>query len=125
MTAEQWNFDNQGEEPKTPFITSRLSGAEGPVVAVSDYQRAVQDQIRPYVKHTWRSLGTDGFGFADTRAGARRYFQVDAESIVVATLDALAKDGKYRSDAAREAYEKYGIDDPTRVHGVEQEGAGA
>ena len=48
--------------------------------------RAVQDQIAPWVRHTWCSLGTDGFGFADTRAAARRYFLVDAESIVVATL---------------------------------------
>ncbi|GAB3702531.1 pyruvate dehydrogenase (acetyl-transferring), homodimeric type [Mariniluteicoccus flavus] len=125
LHVEDDNFLHPEAENKVPFITQRLEGAEGPVIAVSDYQRAVQDQIRPYVKQTWRSLGTDGFGFADTRAAARRFFRTDAESIVVATLDALARDGKYRKDAPAEAFAKYRIDDPTAVANVKQEGAGA
>ncbi|GAB3623806.1 pyruvate dehydrogenase (acetyl-transferring), homodimeric type [Mariniluteicoccus endophyticus] len=125
MHVEDDNFNHPEAENKTPYITSRLESAEGPVVAVSDYQRAVMDQIRPYVPNTWRSLGTDGFGFADTRAAARRFFHTDAESIVVATLDALARDGKYRKEAPAEAFKKYQVDDPTAVAGVKQEGAGA
>jgi pyruvate dehydrogenase E1 component len=85
----------------------------------------VQDQISPWVQHTWCSLGTDGFGFADTRAAARRYFQVDAQAIVVATLQTLAREGKYDRHAAGEAYRKYELGDPTAVAGVAQEGAGA
>ncbi|WP_425309634.1 pyruvate dehydrogenase (acetyl-transferring), homodimeric type [Ammonicoccus fulvus] len=125
MGVESRNFRHPNEPNKVPYVTQALEGADGPVIAVSDYQRAVQDQIRPYVHHVWRSLGTDGFGFSDTRAGARRFFQVDAESIVVSTLDALARDGKYRAEAPAEAYRRYQLDDPSAVAHVRQEGAGA
>ena len=66
----------------------------GPVVAVSDWMRAVPEQIRPWVPNTYVTLGTDGFGFSDTRPAARRYFNTDAESVVVAVLEALARDGE-------------------------------
>lgn len=125
MAVEDRNFRHPMEPNKLPYVTRVLENAEGPVVAVSDYQRAVPDQIRPYVKHVWRSLGTDGFGFSDTRAAARRFFMVDAESIVVQTLDALARDGKYRAEAPGEAFRRYRIDDPQAVAHIEQEGAGA
>ena len=96
------------------------------MVAVSDYMRAVQDQIAPWVRHTWCSLGTDGFGFADTRAAARRYFQVDAESIVVATLE-IAGQGRSRTTRALPPRPSIvtRLGDPTAVAGVAQEGAGA
>ena len=73
----------------------------------------------------WSSLGTDGFGLADTRAAARRHFLVDAESIVVATLQSLAREGAVDASAAREAFDRYQLGDPTAVAGVTQEGAGA
>jgi pyruvate dehydrogenase E1 component len=95
------------------------------VVAVSDYMRAVQDQISRWVPNDYTSLGTDGWGLADTRAAARRNFQVDAESIVVATLAALAKSGDVKPELVAKALEKYQIDDPTAVAHVQQEGAGA
>lgn len=125
MRVEDRNFRHPMEPNKTPYVTEKLASAQGPVIAVSDYQRAVPDQIRPYVNHVWRSLGTDGFGFSDTRAAARRYFMVDAESIVVSALDALARDGKYRPEAPAEAFRRYKIDDPQAVRHVKQEGAGA
>ena len=58
-----------------------LAGTAGPVVAVSDWMRAVPEQIRPWVPNTYVTLGTDGFGFSDTRPAARRYFNTDAESV--------------------------------------------
>ncbi|MVA77462.1 pyruvate dehydrogenase (acetyl-transferring), homodimeric type [Auraticoccus sp. F435] len=125
LAVESWNFDHPGEEPRTPWVTAKLAGAEGPLVAVSDYMRAVPDQIQQFVDAPWHSLGTDGFGFADTRAAARRFFQVDAQSIVVATLAALEKQGAYRAGAAAEAYERFALGDPTATYGVTQEGAGA
>ncbi|MDO5681648.1 MAG: pyruvate dehydrogenase (acetyl-transferring), homodimeric type, partial [Propionibacteriaceae bacterium] len=125
MAVEERNFRHPMEPNKTPYVTELLADAKGPVIAVSDYQRAVQDQVRPYVKHEWRSLGTDGFGFSDTRAAARRFFMVDAESIVVSTLDALARQGNYRAEAPAEAFRRYKIDDPQAVGHVQQEGAGA
>ena len=125
VETEHWNLTHPDEERRQAHVTQMLSGAPGPVVAVSDYMRAVQDQIAPWVQHTWCSLGTDGFGFADTRAAARRFFLVDAESIVVATLQSLARDGLYDAGAASQAFEKYSLGDPTAVAGVAQEGAGA
>ncbi|WP_114561221.1 pyruvate dehydrogenase (acetyl-transferring), homodimeric type [Desertihabitans aurantiacus] len=125
LEVDHWNFNHPGEEKRTPWVTSKLRGAEGPLVAVSDYMRAVPDQIQQYVEAPWYSLGTDGFGFADTRAAARRFFQTDAESIVVATLAALEKEGKYREGAAAEAFATYDLGDPTSAYGITQEGAGA
>ena len=87
--------------------------------------RAVPDQISQWVPSDWHSLGTDGFGFADTRAAARRHFRVDAESIVVGALEALAKRGEVDWSRAKDAISQYRIDDPTAVRGVKQEGAGA
>jgi pyruvate dehydrogenase E1 component len=123
--VEHWNLTHPGQERRSPYVTTALDGTPGPVIAVSDYMRAVQDQIAPWVRHTWCSLGTDGFGFADTRAAARRFFLVDAESIVVATLQSLARDGLFDRNAPAEAFDRYSLGDPTAVAGVAQEGAGA
>jgi pyruvate dehydrogenase E1 component len=95
----------------TPFITTALADAAGPVVAVSDWMRAVPEQIRPWVPGTYITLGTDGFGFSDTRPAARRYFNTDAESVVVGVLEGLARDGNIDESVAVEAARKYKIDD--------------
>jgi pyruvate dehydrogenase E1 component len=95
----------------TPYITKVLADAAGPVVAVSDWMRAVPEQIRPWVPGTYITLGTDGFGFSDTRPAARRYFNTDAESIVVAVLEGLARDGNIDQSVAVDAANKYQIDD--------------
>jgi pyruvate dehydrogenase E1 component len=125
IAVEQHNLLHPDEDERVPFITQQLKDSKGPVIAVSDYMRAVQDQISRWVPNDFTSLGTDGWGLADTRAAARRHFQVDAESIVVATLEALAKRGDVKREVAAEAAKKYRIDDPTAVAGVKQEGAGA
>ncbi|MGZ8801182.1 MAG: transketolase-like TK C-terminal-containing protein, partial [Mycobacterium sp.] len=95
----------------TPHVTKALAEAPGPVVAVSDWMRAVPEQIRPWVPGTYVTLGTDGFGFSDTRPAARRYFNTDTESIVVAVLEGLARDGNIDISVAVEAANKYQIDD--------------
>jgi len=95
----------------TPFVTEVLGKTAGPVVAVSDWMRAVPEQIRPWVPNTYLTLGTDGFGFSDTRPAARRYFNTDAESIVVAVLEALARDGEIDPSVAVAAAREYRIDD--------------
>ncbi|TKK80515.1 pyruvate dehydrogenase (acetyl-transferring), homodimeric type [Kribbella jiaozuonensis] len=125
VAAEQHNLLHPEEPEQVPFVTEQLKDTKGPVVAVSDFMRAVQDQISRWVPNDYTSLGTDGFGLADTRAAARRHFQVDAESIVVATLEILAKRGDVKPEVAAEAARKFRIDDPTAVAGVKQEGAGA
>lgn len=102
-------------EPATPqqrpYLTEVLADVPGPFVAVSDYMRGVQEQIRGYVPGTYLTLGTDGFGFSDTRTAARRFFNVDADSIVVGVLVALARDGHLPMTVAQEAADKYQITD--------------
>jgi pyruvate dehydrogenase E1 component len=124
LRADSWNLLHP-DQARTPYITDRLSGTDGPALAVSDYMRAVPDQISQWVPNDWHSLGADGFGFADTRAAARRFFKIDAESMVVGALEALSKRGEYDMGRAMEAATKYRIDDPTAVRNVKQEGAGA
>lgn len=94
-----------------PYVTQALADAAGPVVAVSDWMRAVPEQIRPWVPGNYVTLGTDGFGFSDTRPAARRYFNTDAESVVVAVLAALGRDGVIDSSVAVTAATQYQIDD--------------
>jgi pyruvate dehydrogenase E1 component len=125
VACEQWNLLHPDEAPRTPYVTTKLAGADGPFVAVSDFMCAVQNQIARWVPGDYHTLGTDGFGFADTRPAARRYFHVDAESIVVMTLQALADRGEIDKDIPAKAFERYRIDDPTAVAGVMQEGADA
>ncbi|MFC5177250.1 pyruvate dehydrogenase (acetyl-transferring), homodimeric type [Nocardioides taihuensis] len=125
VSAEQWNLNHPGESARTSYVADKLEGTPGPVVAVSDYMCAVPLQIARWVPADYRVLGTDGFGFADTRPAARRYFQVDAQSVVVQALAALADAGEIPREKVTEAFAKYRIDDPTAVADVKQEGGDA
>ncbi|MGY2065791.1 pyruvate dehydrogenase (acetyl-transferring), homodimeric type [Blastococcus sp. SYSU DS0619] len=107
----EWNLLHPEEEPRTPYVTQRLQETTGPVVAVSDWMRAVPDLIAPYVPGGMSTLGTDGFGLSDTRPALRRHFHVDAESIVVRTLASLADEGHVDRATVREAVEKYQVRD--------------
>jgi pyruvate dehydrogenase E1 component len=113
VEAEEHNLLNPGDQPRRPYITQKLDGAEGPVVAVSDFMRAVPDLISRWVPNDYTSLGTDGFGMSDTRHALRRHFHVDAESVAVATLRQLAARGKVPAHVPAEAAKKYAIDDVT------------
>jgi pyruvate dehydrogenase E1 component len=125
VETEQWNLNHPDEERRYPFVTRSLHGAPGPVVAVSDYMRAVPLQINRWVPADYHVLGTDGFGLADTRPAVRRYFHVDAESVVVQALQALAQRGEVKTETVQEAFDTYRIDDPTAVGDVPQEGGDA
>ncbi|MCK0437887.1 pyruvate dehydrogenase (acetyl-transferring), homodimeric type [Gordonia alkaliphila] len=96
---------------RQPFVTGLLEQSSGPFIAASDYMRGVPEQIRAYVPGTYLTLGTDGFGFSDTRSAARRVFNVDAASIAVAVLVGLARDGKIDRSVAADAAVKYQITD--------------
>ncbi|MPY97787.1 MAG: pyruvate dehydrogenase (acetyl-transferring), homodimeric type [Actinophytocola sp.] len=111
VAVDRENLLHPDDEPRVPFVTEKLLDTEGPIVAVSDWMRAVPDQIRPWVPGDMVSLGTDGFGFSDTRPAARRYFLVDAESIVVGTLAALARKGKVEQSVVSQAARTYRLDD--------------
>jgi pyruvate dehydrogenase E1 component len=124
LETDRYNLLNPMAEPKTPHVTAALADSDGPVIAVSDWMRAVQEQIREWVPGDFAALGTDGWGMSDTRGALRRHFLVDAESIVVRTLMSLAKQGKAsRADVAR-AIEMYNLTDPSAADAGSTEGSG-
>ncbi|KQB86844.1 pyruvate dehydrogenase (acetyl-transferring), homodimeric type [Corynebacterium lowii] len=104
-----------GKELPEPFATTQLKKAAGPYVAVSDYASDLQEQIRAYVPGEYIVLGADGFGFSDTRPAARRHFNIDAESVAVAVLIGLAREGKIDMQVAADAAERFHLDDPTKA----------
>ena len=102
LRCDEAAFLHPEAEAPVPWVTQQLSGRPGPVVAVSDYMRAVQDQIRQWVPGRFASLGADGFGFSDTRPAARRFFHIDGPSMAVRALQSLAEGGEVdRSVRAR------------------------
>jgi pyruvate dehydrogenase E1 component len=123
LAVDRHNLLNPSAK-KSAYLTDRLKDAQGPVIAVSDYMRTVQDQIAPWVPQQFASLGTDGFGLSDTRGALRRHFKVDAESIVVATLAQLAKAGDVKESVVQEALNKYRLDDISAADPGNTEGSG-
>ena len=99
-----------GADTTRPFVTRALRSAPGPVIAATDYVRGVPELIRAFVPGRYSTLGTDGFGRSDTRAALRAFFEVDAPSIAIAALQALAADGAIESSKVAEAVVKYGRD---------------
>jgi pyruvate dehydrogenase E1 component len=123
LATDRHNLLNP-DDKRTAFVTKKLKGTEGPVIAVSDFMRAVQEQIAPWVPQKFYALGTDGFGLSDTRGALRRHFKVDAQSIVVAALSQLADAGEVKSKVVREALDKYRIDDISAAEAGNTEGSG-
>ncbi|MDJ0335312.1 pyruvate dehydrogenase (acetyl-transferring), homodimeric type [Salinibacterium sp. G-O1] len=113
LAAEEHNFLNPDAEERVPYVTQKLSGSDGPFIAVTDFMHAVPDQIRQFVPGDFATLGADDFGFSDTRAAARRYFKIDSPSVVVRTLQSLAKRGLVDRSLPAQAIEKYKLLDVT------------
>jgi pyruvate dehydrogenase E1 component len=110
LACEEWNMLHPDDEDRVPYVTRALAGRPDPVVAVSDWLRAVPDQIARWVPASFTSLGTDGWGFSDTRPAARRFFHVDAESITVAVLSQLARLGEVKPEVVGQAIARYRLD---------------
>ena len=109
LEAERWNGLNPTEPQRKSFVEERLGDSAEPVVAATDYLRALPDQIRPFVRGRFRSLGTDGFGRSDTRERLRYFFEVNRSFVAVAALKALSDDGHLAPAVVQAAIEKYGI----------------
>lgn len=114
LRTKRWNMLHPSAAPKKSYIESVLQDEQGPFVAVSDYMKIVPDQIAPWVPGGLTSLGTDGFGRSDTRPNLRRFFEVDAEITVVATLYALYQKGSLPAQTVEQAIKKLAID-PEKV----------
>ncbi len=110
LAAERWNRLHPTEEPRVPYVTEVLKDQQGPVVASSDYMKAVSEQITRWVPGGVHALGTDGFGRSDTRPVLRRHFEIDAESIVIESLYQLSNEGKLDGDDVGKAIEQLDID---------------
>ena len=110
MEVERKNLLNPSDKPNKSYVETCLHRQEGTIIAASDYVRSYSDQIRPFVKKPFYSLGTDGFGRSDTREKLRNFFEVDKKHIVVYTLSALAKEQLLESKQAEKAIKKYKID---------------
>jgi pyruvate dehydrogenase E1 component len=94
LLARRWNMFHPTEPPRKSYLETTLAQEKGPFIAVSDNMKIVADQIAPWVPGGLTTLGTDGFGRSDIRPRLRRFFEVDAECTVIATLYALAQRGE-------------------------------
>ena len=107
--CERWNMLHPGETPRLPFVTQCLKDAPGVFVAASDYMKVLPESIAQWVPRPLVALGTDGFGRSEGRASLRDFFEVDAKHIVLATLNALARDKQIQPEVLRKAITDLGI----------------
>ena len=108
--AARWNLLHPLDEPRLSHVEQKLGGTTGPVIAATDYVKLFAEQIRPFVKRTYITLGTDGFGRSDTREALRHHFEVDRHWVTLAALKALADDGQIDRDKVAAALLKYNLD---------------
>ncbi len=110
MEAGRWNALHPTEPPRDSYVEKCLKGTEGPYIAVSDYVRLIPEMIAPWVPDELITLGTDGFGRSESRQALRRFFEIDAESIIIASLGSLAKQNKIEKKEIQQAIGDLGID---------------
>jgi pyruvate dehydrogenase E1 component len=110
LSVERWNRLHPAEPQKQPHILKALEGAQGPIIAATDYMKAVPDQLAPWLADRLVTLGTDGFGRSDNRQHLRRHFEVNAESIAVSALSRLARESKFDAQRAQNAFAELGVD---------------
>jgi pyruvate dehydrogenase E1 component len=119
LNVERWNRLHPDQPARTPHIVQALSGAQGPIVAATDYMKVVADQVAPWLPGRMETLGTDGFGRSENREHLRRHFEINAESIAAAALSHLARDGQFDAGKAAAAFAELGLDteksDPARA----------
>ncbi|MCA1247833.1 pyruvate dehydrogenase (acetyl-transferring), homodimeric type [Massilia sp. MS-15] len=110
--CERWNMVNPDLDQRVPYVTSLMQATSGPIVATTDYMRLFAEQIRAFMPkdRTYKVLGTDGFGRSDSRVKLREFFEVNRYYITVASLRALADEGKIDRAIVSQAIQKYGID---------------
>ncbi len=110
LAVERWNRLHPAEKERTPYVLEALGGFKGPIVAASDYMKALPDGLSQWLPTRLVSLGTDGFGRSDNREHLRRHFEISAEAIAGAALSKLARDGKLKAKDAAKALAELGID---------------
>ena len=79
------------------------------LVAASDYVKVLPDSIDKWLPRPLTTLGTDGFGRSENRASLREFFEVDYRYVILATLSALARDGKIDQSVVQQAMKTHNI----------------
>ncbi len=115
--TRRWNMLHPTEKRRQSYVETLLAHEKGPFIAVSDNMKIVPDQIAPWVPGGLTTLGTDGFGRSDTRENLRRFFEVDAEMTVIATLYALAEKGAVEMKLVEKAIKDLDVS-PEKAHAV-------
>ena len=110
LAVERWNRLHPANAERRPHILTALNGADGPIVAATDFMKAVPDQLSPWVGKRLVTLGTDGFGRSDNRQHLRQHFEINAESIAAAALSRLAREGKFDAQRAQSALKELEVD---------------
>jgi len=110
LQVDRWNRLHPGEAARTPYVATVLGADGGPIVAATDWMKALPDLVRPWIDAPFVTLGTDGFGRSDTREALRSYFEIDPPHIAAAALSELARAGTITPAAAAKAFAKLGID---------------
>jgi pyruvate dehydrogenase E1 component len=110
LAVDRWNRLHPTEVPRVAHIARLFEGEPGPIIASSDYIKAVPDQLSPWLGSRLHTLGTDGFGRSENREHLRKFFEISAEAIVQATLSTLAREGKVDGERARAAIAELGFD---------------
>ncbi|HTB21227.1 MAG TPA: pyruvate dehydrogenase (acetyl-transferring), homodimeric type, partial [bacterium] len=113
LEAERWNRLNPAAPPKGSYLHTVAKGLKDPVIASSDYVRLVSEQVKPWISD-FTALGTDGFGRSEGREELRRFFEVDAENIVLEALRSLQRLGKFEASAVAQAVKDLGLDGPRK-----------
>ena len=108
--VERWNVLHPSEPARVPYVAQCLASEPGVVVAASDYMKALPDAIARWIGRPMVTLGTDGFGRSEDRAGLRDFFEVDARYVTAATLGALARAGELDAKVPQQAIKDLGID---------------
>jgi pyruvate dehydrogenase E1 component len=104
------NMLNPTQKPRKSFVEQQLEGHSGPIIAASDYVRAVSEQVAPWMPAPFLALGTDGMGRSETRPALRRHFEVDAEFVALGALWQLAQQRAISLQEVEKAIKTLGID---------------
>jgi pyruvate dehydrogenase E1 component len=119
LETERWNRLHPADASRLPHIRQVMDNERGPIIAASDYMKAVPDMLAPWLGNRMTTLGTDGFGRSENREYLRKFFEINADSIVQATLASLARNGSIDPHLAASATRDLGINpeskDPARL----------
>jgi pyruvate dehydrogenase E1 component len=114
LQTERWNLLHPAQKPRVPYVTQTLADAPGPLIAATDYLRALPNSIAKWMPRRLAALGTDGFGRSEGRASLRDFFEMDARFITLATLHELQLEGKIQASVVQRAIKELEINSEKR-----------